>query len=234
MKNLFLILCMLSGLCFADAQTFTANQLLEKSIKYHDPEGEWPKAKMQLHLTETRPNGSDRKTVLLIDNRRGDFLMEQDMGDYIIRREVSETTCHGSISVKNTSMTEEPRADLSCERCKFMRNYYTYLWGLPMKLKDPGTRLDETVQSGEFQENPCYVLKVNYDEAVGKDVWYFYLDKSTFALIGYRFYHDETKNDGEYIVLEAEKVVNGFRLPKKRSWFVNADDAFLGADILER
>ena len=30
----------------------------------------------------------------------------------------------------------------NCERTTKMRNYYVYLYGLPMKLKDPGTKID--------------------------------------------------------------------------------------------
>jgi len=67
---------------------------------------------------------------------------------------------------------------------------------------------------------------------VGKDIWYFYFDKKTVALIGYRFYHDESKNDGEYITLDGEEIIQGIRIPKNRKWYYNKDDKFLGADFL--
>lgn len=46
-------------------------------------------------------------------------------------------------------------------------------------------------------------------------------------------YHDEAANDGEYIPLEGEEIINGIRFPKTRTWFVNKDGRLLGADILE-
>ena len=76
-------------------------------------------------------------------------------------------------------------------------------------------------------------LKVTYDEAVGQDTWYFYLDRKTYALVGYRFYHDESKNDGEYILLEGEASGAGLKLPKTRKWYRHEDDGFLGTDIIE-
>ena len=51
-------------------------------------------------------------------------------------------------------------------------------------------------------------------------------------MIGYRFYHDESKNDGEYITLEGEIEIEGIKMPKDRYWYMNVNDRFLGADLL--
>ena len=72
---------------------------------------------------------------------------------------------------------------------------------------------------------------MTYDPEVGTDTWYFYFDPSNYALVGYRFYHDESANDGEYIILD--RLEEGdMRLPKVRSWFRNNDDELLGTDKL--
>ena len=75
-------------------------------------------------------------------------------------------------------------------------------------------------------------LKVTYDAAVGEDIWYFYFNPETYAMVGYRFYHDEAANDGEYIVLEGMEIQNGLRIPKNRTWYTNADHTLLGTDYL--
>ena len=112
------------------------------------------------------------------------------------------------------------------------QNYYTYLYGLPMKLKDAGTIIDENIILKEFNGENYLVLKVTYEKEVGKDTWYFYFDQTTYALKRYQFFHDESKNDGEYIVLDQELLVNGIKIPKNRSWYYNNDDRYLGIDIL--
>ena len=38
-----------------------------------------------------------------------------------------------------TSENDRASHNLSCKQAKKMKDYYTYLYGLPMKLKDPGT-----------------------------------------------------------------------------------------------
>lgn len=35
-------------------------------------------------------------------------------------------------------------------------------------------------------------LRLTYDESVGKDIWYFYLDRGTCAMVGHRLYHDKS------------------------------------------
>ena len=62
-------------------------------------------------------------------------------------------------------------------------------------------------------------LKVTYEEGVGSDTWYVYLDRETPALVGYRFYHREAKGDGEYVLLEGEATGGGLRLPRQRAWY---------------
>jgi hypothetical protein len=49
----------------------------------------------------------------------------------------------------------------------------------------------------------------------------------------YQFFRDESKNDGEYILLTEEVVVNGIKMPKNRAWYYNKNDGYLGTDILK-
>ena len=70
-------------------------------------------------------------------------------------------------------------------------------------------------------------IKVNYEEVVGKDTWYFYFDKKDYRLRHYQFYHDEAKNDGEYILLSEEAIVQEIKMPKVRAWYTNGDNRYL-------
>lgn len=106
-----------------------------------------------------------------------------------------------------------------------------------MKLTDPGTKIHEKVERKKFKGKEYLVLKVTYDEAVGKDVWFFYFDPKSYAMEIYQFYkgdpNKEGKGTGEYILLTQEAVVNGIKMPKNRAWFYNKDDSYLGTDRLQ-
>jgi hypothetical protein len=69
---------------------------------------------------------------------------------------------------------------------------------------------------------------------VGTDNWYCYFDPSSYAIEAYQFFHDESKNDGEYIVLSGEEIINNVKMPKVRAWHYNKNDKYLGTDILSK
>ena len=119
-----------------------------------------------------------------------------------------------------------------------MRNYYSFLYGLPMKLRDEGTIIDPGVNKTTFEGDEVLSLKVTYDEAVGSDNWYIYLNPETYAMEIYQFFKkDENGNQrddsGEYILLTEEMMVNDIKMPKSRAWYYNKDDKYLGTDILK-
>ena len=135
---------------------------------------------------------------------------------------------------KNPSEEILKKNRLSKARAKMYQNYYTYLYGLPMKLKDPGAIIHNEVMLDKFKGDEYYVLKVTYDKKVGGDTWYFYFETETYQMRYYQFYHDESKHDGEYILLDGLETINGVKMPKKRSWYMNKDDKYLGTDILSK
>lgn len=210
-----------------------ASELLERSITYHDPDDLWSRARFRLEIRETRPDGGERQTRIQFDNSQNAFEILTQREGRVIEGLLADGNCvqtlDGSLEFSDE---EREKFRLTCERLQWIRNYYTYLWGLPMKLRDPGTRIDQQATAAEFQEQPVWSIRVTYDEAVGSDTWYFYFDKQTFALVGYRFYHDEAANDGEYILLEGEIASDGLKIPARRSWYTHAEDRHLGDDIL--
>ena len=210
-----------------------SSELVEQVIGFHDPQGLWQDGIFRLQLDETRPDGPSRETTLLFDNARGRFEIatqrEDAQIDGVLDRDGCEVRLNGSTQFNDE---EKEKYRLSCERLEWLRNYYAYLWGLPMKLHDEGTFLDPDVLETIYQDRPVQAVRVIYDPEVGSDVWYFYLDTETHALAGYRFFHDEAKGDGEYITLEGQVEVGGLRLPKARAWYTNAEDRYLGTDTL--
>ena len=211
-----------------------AEELVDRSIAYHDPDGRFLSTPLHLVFRDTRPGKTDRHSKVWIDAAGGRFEMEWRT-EHVLAGTIDGEHCEMTLDGRREISEEESESlgELSCERLERMRNYYTYLWGLPMKLRDPGTRLGR-VAAESFEGRPVYSLRVTYDAEVGGDTWYFYFDRGNAELVGYRFYHDESKNDGEVIVLEGELAELGLRLPRSRTWSRHEDGALLGTDHLER
>jgi hypothetical protein len=204
----------LLGTSIASAQT-TPEAVLAKAARYHDPQHEWPTLKATFHFTETRPDGEGSSSSMVLDNER--TYMKVDMGG----KESYEITVD---SAKVLSGDKDP------ERGLRIRNYFLYLWGLPMKLYDEGTPFDPKVTTAEVNGITCDVIRVAYE----KDTWYFSIDQTTGRMVQYKFYQDETAGKGEVITLEGEIKLRGLTIPQKRNWYTLPAKKYLGTDILSR
>ncbi|WP_092574069.1 DUF6503 family protein [Hyunsoonleella jejuensis] len=232
MKLTFLLLFLFcSALGFS--QELNGNKLLDKAIAYHDPNGNWANFKGELNIIMEIPDKPNRDSNVKIDLPNQVFSVKATVQDntteYIINKDSITIVFNGD---KNPSEAILKEHRLNKDRAKLYQNYYTYLYGLPMKLKDPGTIIHDKIESKTLKGKTYWVLKATYDKDIGKDTWYFYFDKDTYAMEVYQFYHDESKNDGEYILLSEEAIVNGIKMPKIRAWYVNKNDKLLGTDIL--
>jgi len=234
MRNLII----LSGLLFGTvsfAQTLTGTQLLEKSITYHDPNGNWPKFNGVLNVTMTTPDSPYRISKITINLPERFFQVEATKDGNTTNYTINKGTCSIAFNGK-TNLTEDELKtnNLSCERANRYKNYYSYLYGLPMKLNDPGTIVHEKTELKTLKGKSYLTLKVTYDKSVGSDVWYIYINPKTYAMEAYQFFHDEAKNDGEYILLSGIETINDIQMPKVRAWYTNKDESYLGTDTLKK
>ncbi len=206
-----------------------AEALIERSIAHHDPEGVWGSAEITLRLEESRPGGTDRVTTLRFG--RGGRTMEasRETENGTVRIEVEGEQVVARSVDGNADLTEEAFAEAGIDEATVMRlrNYYLYLYGLPMKLRDPGAIIADAPVAEAYDGQDAQKVRVHYE---GGDIWYFYFHPETARMIGYRFYHDEAANDGEYIHLSEEAEDGGLRLPANRRWYFHNDDSFLGED----
>ncbi|TVZ07974.1 hypothetical protein IZU89_08505 [Cellulophaga lytica] len=233
-KFLFFTFCMLA---FASlkAQETGAFEFLDKVIARHDPNNNWPTFKGDFVVTMSTPNKKDRVTDIHINQPKSTFVLSNSKEGKKHTVRVVNDSVHFFVDDRQiVNEEEQKKLKFNKERALFMRNYYTYLYGLPMKLKDKGTIVDPKLYSKTINKKWYKVIKVTYDKEVGKDTWYFYFNPKSLDMEMYQFFHDETKNDGEYILLSNTEIINGVRMPAVRAWYTNKDDKLLGTDVLTK
>lgn len=232
MKNTLTLIALLISIA-TFSQQLTGKQLLEKAIKYHDPNGNWETFKGTLWVTMKTPNRPNRDSEIKIDLPNQYFSVKATSGknttEYIVDKDSITIAFNGSSNLSEELLKKNR---LSKERANLYKNYYTYLYGLPMKLKDPGTIISETTMKKKFKGKEYLVLKVTYTKEVGKDTWYFYFNPKTYAMEVYQFFKDKP-DSGEYILLTGEETINGVKMPKNRAWYYNKNNGYLGTDILK-
>jgi len=220
------------------SQNFTSSQLLEKAIDYHDPNSNWQSFNKTFTVVMTTPTAPIRTSVITINLPSEYFSVKATKDTITTSYTLDKGKCKMSYNEKALDSAKAKEKNMSCDRATLYKNYYTYLYGLPLKLKDPGTNLYKKVERKAFKGKDYLVLKVTYDEAVGSDVWYFYFNPKTYAMEIYQFFKTddngkEKLNTGEYVLLSKEALVNGIKMPKVRAWYYNKDDQYLGTDTLE-
>jgi len=233
MVKLFISL-ILTGAALSVHAQLTAEQLIDRSIQYHDPQGLLEQAETTLHFIESRPNSSDSKTTVVLNPWKEEFKLIRKAEEKEIVTSLNEGVYSYTVAGVSPTPKEVSSFRLDDRRSDVMRTYYHYLWYMPMKLLDPSTIIDPDTKQTDFFGRQALQIRVTYDPTVGKDIWYFYFDPDSYALIGYRFYHNESVNDGEYIIFEGEEVHQSVRIPKSRTWYTHKDDRLLGTDVLHR
>jgi len=212
MLRFSLFFLLLAYSLFSKSQ-ITSKEIVEKSLNYHDPNNNWSELKALLIFEEKRPDGEIRNTTFELNNATGNFRLNR-----------GNQEIHGM----DLDSCYIEKGDVNCERVQLLRNYYLYLWGLPMKLQDNGTAIDKNVSLEKYEGKPAFVVRVPYE----KDTWYFYFDQSDYRMIGYKFFQDSDETKGEWIQLEGEIVVNGIKIPQTRRWYTIPEMEFLGEDKL--
>jgi len=225
------IVYLLGSLHFSLMAQLDAYNIIDKSIAYHDPNQNWDTFKGSFTVVFEPPEKEQRIRVVSLNNRNGNFKMETRTDPFLLYQIKGEKIKMALGKRTQLTAEEKDKYRISEARAKMYKSYYHYLYGMPMNLKT-GPKPENKVEKVYYNDQDCYKVKVVYKEPVGKDIWYFYFNTETFALVAYQFFHDEAKNDGEYINFEGIHVQNGIRFPKNRTWYFNKDDKLLGTDKL--
>lgn len=233
MKTLLLILLLGALPHHSWSQNLSGKQLLQKTLAYHDPHNNWPELKATFYYDEYRQDNSIRKCIVHFNIAQDQFKMERTQDNLVVTRGTVKDSCYVLVN-GGTNFDDEiaEKLQLDCDRSFLYRNYYLYMQGLPMKLKDPGTIVHPQVTREQFMGMDYFKLKVTYREDVGSDVWFFFINPDNYAVAACQFYHDEAAGDGEYITMEGEVNVAGMKLPRERKWYTNKENKYLGKDVI--
>ena len=229
---LLLISCSSYG---QNEKKLSGTEVLNKSIEYHDPKGNWPKFHGQLYFHAKEPQDTAIYERVFLDNRYSFFGHISNVDDKRIEKGIMDTLYFSRIN-GDSSITAEDRKKyrLLKRAITAARNSYLFLYGLPMKMKDNGISIRSEVETDTFNRKICYVAKADFDKKIGNDSWILYVNKSNFALEGYRFYHNRKPNDGEFIICQDIIEIQHIKIPQTRYWYSNETGEYIATDIVER
>lgn len=220
-KKCYLLLTIASFLFVSSCVTpddLTAEKIINKSIQFHDPNGEWANfvGRYYLNSQSVFTNNELEKLVVTIDVPKNAFVYNNTFRKVIVS--MSADSCH------------VVSGEATCASYSWTKNFYTYVWGLPMKLNDFETPLAEEVKTVTFDGMLCYELNVNYEN----DTWFYFINKKTYQLEGFKFYTNQERTKGETVYLSKIKTVGGMQIPSFRKWTDVVTDSILGTTEMTR
>ncbi len=208
----------------------TAQELVAKSIEWHDPQGAWASFAYTLNLLETRLGGMERQVSVTLDLPGDRFVHHMRDNEIHVRQRLEKGACAFEIGGARTLSPElAKRHDAYCEELKRLRDYYAFLFGQPMKLRDKGVIIGEGVEEVKLKNRRAWRIKVAYAPEVGAETWYFYFSLFAHRLIGLQFFR-ETEDDGETIIFDRVIEVGDMRLPSGLHWYASGAQERLGVD----
>jgi hypothetical protein len=234
MKKATFLILLLAITSLSQAQ-LTAYDILQKSIKVHNPNQRWHRLKGEFDMSIVREKQADRffTIALNLPKKQFAYLVKTDT----LRYSQGFKGDKFAISLNGKSIVSEAdikKYDMTQTRTQYLKEVYEYLLLLPMRLQNDSMQLSKTYSTEVFNKTTCYKLTLQYEPIHENETWHFFIDTQSFILKGYQFYVKDKATNGEYIYLEDYAIFKGILVPKTKLWYWNKDSSFFRTDRVLR
>ncbi|MEP0712020.1 hypothetical protein [Algoriphagus sp.] len=200
-RSLFIVFIL-----FSCGSLQSGEEILRKSITFHDPEEKWGKLQEKIRVRSdfVYPNTSLDGLMIGLDNAKQLVSYYNLSFDQEIL--FTDSTC--------TVIS----GDKTCEQAAWTKNFYHFILGLPMTLKNDDGIIHELTLDTTFHGIPSYRVAIDFE----KENWHFYFDKVDYHLVGFAF-NKNFEVKAEEILTEELIEIDGMNLPKTRYWWITTD-----------
>lgn len=211
----FIIHCILISFIFigCSSEPKSAKEIIDKSIAFHDQHHQWKDLNAEFKF-------DSRFTIAT-------FPIETlEISINIPTNEFQYVNSKRNINVKYSNDTcFSPSCDGTCKAYSWTKGFYPYIWGLPMKLTDPGYSPEKEWQESNFNNSKCYAVDMHYEN----ENFTFYFDQVSYQLKGFKFIKNEDSSHGEIVKLNNLYTFEGIQFPAHRTW-LKLDSSLIGTN----
>lgn len=216
---IYLILAFSLARVYCNAQdlktSLTGKEILERTIKYHDPNGLWDKYKGKLFEVTVFANNYVVKETIEID-RPNDFYLSTCFQDFgTLKRGIDKGKNIFSLNDK-PDIPEEIKKNwgISDDGIKQYREQHYGHFGLPMAYKKSGMTIQDEVEVVDFDGRKCYALAFVGKPDLIINPFYsgehiLYVDMNNFSMRGMRWIVGEIDS---YVIFAGEVEINGIKI----------------------
>jgi hypothetical protein len=239
MKALFLSMILIAAIfCTQDnfvEKQATVDKVLGKVHNRYDPNDQWDKLNLRVHIREPRPQTPARFSELIIDNQTGYFRLSRQYEEGTIDRVIdasgsSEILLNGSSNIPD-DIVEKYR--LSRESNFGYQTFYRTIQGLPSTLNQDVVESFGSMRPELFDGMDVHVIPIKLRESLITREWELLVSEKAGRMVALRFIHPpEDEAENEIILFEGEFVSGGVTIPRFRHWYMEEGRKYLGSDIL--
>ena len=197
-------------------KNLSSEDIIANSIKFHDPNNSWNTyhATMNFESSFSWNDSIPERLELTINNKQQSFTYINHDREVVLK--YSPDTC----------IKESIKGD--CNAYSWTYGFYPYIWGLPMKLKDPGVQPKKEFKKLSINNSQVYEVQVNYE---AENFW-FYFNEDDYQLKAFKFIKNNTTKHGEIVILKDLKELQGIKFTKHKTW-LNLDSSLIGRNELK-
>ncbi|MFD2566618.1 DUF6503 family protein [Pseudotenacibaculum haliotis] len=233
MRYFVLLLVISLASCSSPEKQLSGKELLEKSIQYHDPKGQWSTAEFTLRIQEPRIQNPERFSLVYMNNKNGAFKLMRNRGEKIASYGVN-TEGNVTVLLDNKSIEDSlaiKKYMLQPERVNIYKNSYHTMLGLPMSLNKTLVSKINTVSEANFNGVPAYKLDIELKRKVFSNHWTLYFSDKDFSLLGIDIVSLNDPENGERLYFEKSIQIGDMTMPRMKHWY-DLNETYLGSDII--
>jgi hypothetical protein len=229
------LLCLFSISMAQTDVSLTAAEILEKSIKFHDPEGKWNQfsGKLKLNVCFQNTGNTYGTEIIEIDVARDFYQWTRLINGFKVVKGIEDGRIFYSVNGNSNPSPEERKAfSINENNISMMKEHHYWHFGKFNHLKNIGATLQPQVTKAVFIDKPCYQLtftgenlKVNHPYFKQKNI--FWIDPVTFAIVGWIY-------DTGYGRMEGTININGLKVPAVETWYSKENNNLQGVTLFSR
>ena len=214
----------------------TGQEVWDKTINYHDPDGKWATFSGKVSLVTSMDNGWYGQEVIEVDNESDTYRHIRTDDDVQYSRGTRGDTCFLSVDGKETNTeSDKEKYGLDCETTHVFKQHHSAHIGMPMLLKEVGVELEPGVSSVTISGKEYYALRFTGNaDTVVHPYWTgertMYVDSETLAMYGVKHENVDDTADGYFYTI-GKLEVSGINIAQVRVVYRSKDDSFHLTDV---
>ena len=235
MRHFAFLLILFFISCATPEKEYSGEELLEKSIKKHDPKNQWNSAEFTLRIQEPRLQNPERFSLIYMNNQNNAFKLLRNRGEKIASYGINHkgiiTVLLENKSIEDSDSLTIKKYMLQPERVKIYQNSYQTMLGLPMSLNQDLISKIGAVSKTTFDGRDAYKINIDLKRKVFSKYWNVYLSSTNFTLLGIDLVNPNDAEKGERLYFDKSIQIGDVSIPRMKHWY-DLKGEYLGSDVI--